>query len=89
MNSDHSPIYLTITDKIIIKDQNPTLTYKHTDWGYFNYLLENVIHISVSLKTMEQLKEELNAFTSDIRKAAWSSTSIIKRNLKALITLKK
>jgi hypothetical protein len=31
LNSDHSPIYLTISDKIITKDQNPELTNKHTD----------------------------------------------------------
>jgi hypothetical protein len=26
LNSDHSPIYLTNSDKIITKDQNPVLT---------------------------------------------------------------
>jgi hypothetical protein len=31
LSSDHSPIYLTISDKIIMKDQNPVLTNKHTD----------------------------------------------------------
>jgi hypothetical protein len=31
LNSDHSPIRLTISYKIITKDQNPTLTNKHTD----------------------------------------------------------
>jgi hypothetical protein len=30
INSDHSPIYLTISDKIITKDQNPVLTNKYT-----------------------------------------------------------
>jgi hypothetical protein len=39
LNSDHSPIYLTLSDKIITKDQDPVLTNKHTDWDYFNYLL--------------------------------------------------
>jgi hypothetical protein len=29
LNSDHSKIYLTINDKITIKDQNPILTNKH------------------------------------------------------------
>jgi hypothetical protein len=28
LNSNHSPIYLTISDKIITKDQNLELTYR-------------------------------------------------------------
>jgi hypothetical protein len=52
LNSDHSPIYLTISDKIIMKDQNPILPNKHTDWDYFNFLLENNINLSVLLKLL-------------------------------------
>jgi hypothetical protein len=40
LNSDHSPIYLTVSDNIIMKNQNPVQTNKHTDWDCFNYLLE-------------------------------------------------
>jgi hypothetical protein len=39
LNSDHSPICLTVSDNIIMKKQNPVLTNKHTDWDCFNYLL--------------------------------------------------
>jgi hypothetical protein len=30
LNSDHSPIYVTVSDKIITKDQNPVLTNTQT-----------------------------------------------------------
>jgi hypothetical protein len=30
LNSDHSPIYLTVSDKIVTKDQNPAQTNKET-----------------------------------------------------------
>jgi hypothetical protein len=40
LNTDHSPIWLTISNKIITKCQNPVLSNKHADWEYFNYLLE-------------------------------------------------
>jgi hypothetical protein len=30
LNSDQSPIYLTISDKVITKDQNPVLTNTQT-----------------------------------------------------------
>jgi hypothetical protein len=36
LNSDHSPICLTISDKIIVKDENPVLINKHIDLDYFN-----------------------------------------------------
>jgi hypothetical protein len=56
LNSDHSPIYLTISDKIITKDQNPVLTNKQTYWDYFNHLLESNINLTVPLKTADQLE---------------------------------
>jgi hypothetical protein len=43
LNSDNSPLCLTISDKIIMKNQNPVLTNKLIDWDYFNYLLEGNI----------------------------------------------
>lgn len=36
-NSDHSSVSLKICDKIILKNQNPTLSNKHIDWDYFIY----------------------------------------------------
>jgi hypothetical protein len=53
LNSYHSPICLTISDKIIMKDQKPVLTNKRTDWDYLNYLLESNINLSVPLKTAD------------------------------------
>jgi hypothetical protein len=44
---------------------------KHTDWDYFNYLLENNINLSVQIKTVDQLERELNAFRTAIQDAAW------------------
>jgi hypothetical protein len=67
-----------------MKNQNPVLTNKHTDWDCFNYLLECNINVSVSLKTTYQLEKELNTFTTAIQEAAWVSTPAIKRKLKGL-----
>jgi hypothetical protein len=65
LNSDHSPIYLTVSDNIIMKKQKSS-TNKHTDWDCFNYLLECNINLSVSLKTTDKLEKELNTFTTAI-----------------------
>jgi hypothetical protein len=67
-----------------MKNQNPVLTNKHTDWDRFNYLLECNINLSVSLKTTDQLKKELNTFMTVIQEAAWDSTPAVKRKLKGL-----
>lgn len=82
LNSDHSPIHLTVSDKIINKEQNPGLTNRLTDWDYFNQLLEASINLSVPLKTTIQLEEELETFTFSIQYAAWRSTPRIKRKVK-------
>jgi hypothetical protein len=67
-----------------MKNQNPVLSNKHTDWDCFNYLLECNINLSLLLKTTDQLEKELNTFTTAIRGAAWDSTTAIKRKLKGL-----
>jgi hypothetical protein len=60
LNSDHSPMHLTVSDNIIMKYQNSVLTIKHTDWDRFNYsyLLECKINLSVSIKTNEKLEKK-------------------------------
>jgi hypothetical protein len=67
-----------------MKDQNPVLTNKHTDWDYFNYLLESNISLLVPLKIADQLERELNAFMTAIQEDAWNSTPVIKTKLKGL-----
>jgi hypothetical protein len=42
------------------------------------------INLSVPLKAADQLERELNAFTTAIQEAAWSSTPVIKTILKGL-----
>ena len=84
LNSDHSSILLTISDHIITKDQNPVLINKYTDWDYFNFLLENNINLRVPLRTIGQLEEDVQQFTTAIQEAAWKSTPVLKRKLKGL-----
>ena len=84
LNSDHSPILLTISDHIITKDLNPVLINNYTDWDYFNFLLENNINLSVPLKTIDQLENEVQQFTTAIQNAAWKSTPTLKRKLRGL-----
>jgi hypothetical protein len=52
LNSDHSPILLTITEYVITEAQNPILINKYLDWDYFNFLLETKIDLSVPQKQL-------------------------------------
>jgi hypothetical protein len=71
-----------------MKDQNPVLTNKHTDWDYFRYFLESNVNLSVPLKPADQLERELNAFTTAIQEGTWNSTCVIKTKLKGFNFLK-
>jgi hypothetical protein len=37
LNSDHSPILLTISEHIITKAQKPILINKYMEWDYFSF----------------------------------------------------
>lgn len=59
LSSDHSPIYLTLSDNVIKKENNPVLINKCTDWNHFKELLESSIKLTVPLKTTDQLESEV------------------------------
>lgn len=79
MNSDHSPIVLTISEHIIKKENNPTLINNLTDWQSFKTDLEEKINLAVPLQNIQQLDEEVQLYVKHIQEAAWDNTPIIKR----------
>ena len=40
LNSDHTPIYLTLSSTVIDKSIPPHLYNKYTDWIYFKHILQ-------------------------------------------------
>lgn len=81
MNSDHSPILLTLSQSIIKKANNPTLVNKLTDWESFKLCLEEKINLSAPLRNEEQLEQEIEMFNNNIQQAAWENTPEIKRRI--------
>jgi hypothetical protein len=63
LNSDHSPIIMTLSDKIIKKEANPTLPNKFTDWESFQSELNEKIQLNVPLRTTQQLDIETELWT--------------------------
>jgi hypothetical protein len=51
LDSDHSPLIMTLSDKIIKKDATPTLTNKFTDWESFQSELNEKIQLNEPLRT--------------------------------------
>lgn len=82
LNSDHSPIVLTLSENIIEKTCNPMLVNKKTDWQSFRTTLEAKIQLAVPLQTEEQLDYEVEKLVNDIQNSAWENTPEIKRKLK-------
>ena len=80
LNSDHSPIYLTLSNNVIEKEHPPFLTNKNTDWNYFKNLL-NVDYEITEINNTELLENEVIKLTNDIRNASWQSTPASKKRL--------
>lgn len=79
LTSDHTPIILTLSDTIIIKQIPPRLTGKNTNWEQFRGELDNKINLRVPLKSPEQLENEVENFVKLIQEAAWNSTPELQR----------
>lgn len=47
MDSDHSVVILTLSERIIKRESRPTLTNKTTDWMSFSIEIENRINLKV------------------------------------------
>lgn len=82
LNSDHSPILLTLSDNIIEKEKHPVLINKHTDWESFQICLERKINLDVSLQSEEDLNFEVEKFITDIQQSAWDNTPVLNNKLK-------
>ena len=69
LNSDHSPINLTLSNNVIEKEHPPFLSNKNTDWNYFKNLLYEI----TEKNNTELLENEVIKLTNDIQNASWQS----------------
>lgn len=71
--SDHSPIVLTLSDKIINKESNLRLINQRTDWDKFRREVNNRIKLKVPLKTINQLEQEAEKLITNLQQALLKS----------------
>ena len=67
LNSDHSPIYLTLSSTVIDKSIPPHLCNKYTDWSYFKHILQKNAQYSCFPQNELEIDEELLKITQEIQ----------------------
>lgn len=77
LDSDHSAIILTLSEKVIKKQRNPTLHNKTTNWEGFKCQLTDTIDLNIDLSTPNQLDEAVADFTRLIQTTVWDNTKTI------------
>lgn len=78
MSSDHSPIILTVSESLMLKENYPTLVNKNTDWASFKIDLDSIIDLKVPLKKPEDLDRDIRQFINQIQQCAWKNTPTFK-----------
>lgn len=74
LNSDHSPIIVTLSTDIIWKKPPPRLCSKKTDWTHFSRYINDNITLNIRLKEKEDIEKSVQYLTTLIQNASWQST---------------
>jgi hypothetical protein len=74
LSSDHSPVILTLSSTITLRECPPLLTNKRTDWDLFRDLVNSSLNLKIPLKNREDLDSAIEIFNSSIQTSAWKST---------------
>jgi len=76
LNSDHSPVLLTLNTSPTYKESNK-LFNKFTDHSMFTELVNKEINLNIKLKTPDDIDLAIHNLTNVIQTAAWSATNTI------------
>ena len=77
LDSDHSAVILTLSERIIKNETRCTLSNKTTDWESFKLELHENINLKIKLRTINQLEEEAEKCFKIIQTAAFNNTKEI------------
>ncbi|KMQ86445.1 reverse transcriptase [Lasius niger] len=76
LSSDHSPVLLTLSSKVLEKEKPCIFSNKRTDWEYFRLQVEETLNTSIPLKTEYEITESIEHFNQCIQQAAWNATPL-------------
>lgn len=74
LSSDHTPVLISYSSNICLKEKNPSLCSKYTDWDLFKSKINSTINLKIPLKTTSDLEDSVNYFITTIQNAAWEAT---------------
>jgi len=77
LSSDHSPVIITLTSKVITKGRPRTLHNAKTDWSYFQELLTTSLNNSIPIKTENDIISAVESFNHEVQ-AALDTTPVCK-----------
>jgi len=86
LDSDHSPIVLTLSETIIKKGRNTSLSSSFTDWDLFRVTVVNRINLRVALTTNDELEDEVQKFVTDIQHSAREATPLVTKKGKGFLS---
>lgn len=68
---DHSPVKLTISEKIIERENQSQGTYKNTIWKILTHLIEQGTDLKLPVKSHNQIQEKVELLINNIQNLAW------------------
>lgn len=74
LTSDHSPIILTLSNRLIEKPVKTHITNKNTDWDLFRQLVSEGINLRIRLKTSKELDWAVNHIQTILTESAKAAT---------------
>jgi hypothetical protein len=74
---------LDYTADAVNHENEPILSYRHTNWDDFRYLVNKTLTLNIPLKTEEDIEAAAKFFNDTIQWAGWNATLEHKRALKA------
>lgn len=74
LSSDHSPIIITVSTRIINKKREHRLHNKNTDWNLFRNTLDEFLTLNTALVNNEDITKAVELFNVTVRRAIVSAT---------------
>lgn len=74
LSSDHSPVIVTYSSKVLTRSLPPTLHSKRTNWEYFREIIQEKVQLNIPLKTDIDLFNAVEHLNQTLQDAAWEAT---------------
>jgi hypothetical protein len=75
LNSDHSPIMVTLSTSVIVRKPTPRLHNSKANWDTYRQIIQDEVNLSLKLKEHEVIELETNNLLSLLQHSAKEATS--------------